>query len=913
MGIGMPTRQAAFRFGFSPYDFVLAVAAPIVALYLRNAIILGADEQLPAVFTYCAISTALSLVAFAIFGIHRGIPEFFTVRDVMNLAKAVFVGEILTSAVLFSITRLDGIPRSAPAIHALTLAAGLFTVRLVAHIGASRRYAGERPSVAEEAAILIGVTKISALYMRLVDAVEHRHEQIVALLDDKPNSAGRTVNGVRVFGRSVDLERVVVDFALHGVQVDRVVIASEEVLSPESFAEVQRVCVTHGLDLTLIPQMLGVDRSEPRRKRPIKHTVVRADRDVPKISLPRYFFYKRLVDLAFAIPLIIMLAPLMVVVAAVALIDIGMPLFFWQQRIGMNGRAFLLYKLRTLKEPFDWRGERIPDEQRLSKAGKFLRKWRFDELPQLLNVLVGDMAFIGPRPLLPQDQPPSASVRLMVRPGITGWAQVNGGAIITPEEKGALDEWYVRHASLGLDLKILFLTFRSIISGDRRRELALDQAQRERTGKRQRIFFLNRFFFPDQSATSQMVSDLAFDLARRGYDVHAFTSRQLYDAPRADLPEFERVDGVTIHRIKTTTFGRAVSLGRVLDYLSFYLGVRRAVLAWAEQGDILIAKTDPPLLGVLGKRLAKRRGLYLINWLQDLYPEVAAKLGVPFLDGALGRKLIKLRDASLRSAVTNVVIGEQMGMLLQAHGVAADRVHVIPNWCDDEQVFPVLHAENPLRREWQFDGRFVIAYSGNLGRSHEFETVLAAAEILRNDQQIEFLFVGGGKKWDALRRAVTERGLDARFRFMPYQDRETLRYSLGVADMHLVSLKPELEGLIVPSKFYGIAAAGRPVLAITAMDGEIAKLVRAHDCGMVVEPGQGALLAELLHNIMRDNNRLEAMGRRARTMLEEHFTRRQAFERWRDVIEGITEGSPQRDPAEAVTTQAVEVRVNALS
>src|ERR1700743_882877 len=125
-----------------------------------------------------------------------------------------------------------------------------------------------------------------------------------------------------------------------------------------------------------------------------------------------------------------------------------------------------------------------------------------------------------------------------------------------------------------------------------------------------------------------MLSDLAFDLAAHGHDVHVFTSRQRYDDPRADLPAFEQIDGVTIHRVKTTQFGRAAALGRVFDYLSFYSSLRSAALAWTQPGDILVAKTDPPLLGVLGQRIAKRRKLHLVNWLQDLYPEVAAKLVV---------------------------------------------------------------------------------------------------------------------------------------------------------------------------------------------------------------------------------------------------------------------------------------------
>ena len=241
-------------------------------------------------------------------------------------------------------------------------------------------------------------------------------------------------------------------------------------------------------------------------------------------------------------------------------------------------------------------------------------------------------------------------------------------------------------------------------------------------------------------------------------------------------------------------------------------------------------------------------------------------------------------------------------------------MQIVPNWCDDEAIFPVLHAENPLRREWQLDGKFVIAYSGNLGRSHEFETVLAAAESCATSRASSSSLSVTARSCASSSTRVNERGLDERFRFLPYQDRAALRYSLGAADMHLVSLKAELEGLIVPSKFYGIAAAGRATIAITAMDGEIARLVRFHDCGIVVEPGQGAMLAEMLRSLMTDRDRVEAMGQRARAMLEKHFARRQAFERWHDIIEGITiEGSPQGAPANAVTPIANEVRVTALS
>ena len=153
------------------------------------------------------------------------------------------------------------------------------------------------------------------------------------------------------------------------------------------------------------------------------------------------------------------------------LFDIGPPVLFWQQRIGQGGHRFLLHKFRTLRAPYDWRGRPIPNRDKLSFIGRLLRQTRADELPQLLNVLVGDMALIGPRPLLPEDQPANPANRLMVRPGMTGWAQVNGGKFLTPEEKDQYDEYYIRNASLWFDLRILFMTLKVLLRFSGRADL----------------------------------------------------------------------------------------------------------------------------------------------------------------------------------------------------------------------------------------------------------------------------------------------------------------------------------------------------------------------------------------------------------------------------------------------------------
>jgi glycosyltransferase involved in cell wall biosynthesis len=402
-----------------------------------------------------------------------------------------------------------------------------------------------------------------------------------------------------------------------------------------------------------------------------------------------------------------------------------------------------------------------------------------------------------------------------------------------------------------------------------------------------RLIFVNRYFYPDHSATSQILSDLTFHLAAAGHEVHVLASRQIYDEPDAALPACETINGVTVHRVASTRFGRAALPGRALDYLSFYRSVRRRLDKIVRGGDIVIAKTDPPLLSVVLAAIARRRGARLVNWLQDIYPETATVLGVPLIRGPVGAALRALRNRALRGADATVVVGELMARQIEALGVTAARVHVIANWCDDATIRPVALTDNPLREAWQLAGKFVVGYSGNLGRAHDFATVLAAAERLRNEPRIVFLMIGGGKRFEDLVRAVKLRGLERSFQFRTYQDRAMLPYSLGVADVHWLSLHPRLEGLIVPSKFYGIAAAGRPIVMIGDGDGEIARLVRQHRCGITIAPGDAATLADTLRHWSEAPEALADMGAHARQMLDTQFTKRRALEQWSRLLEQL--------------------------
>jgi colanic acid biosynthesis glycosyl transferase WcaI len=430
-----------------------------------------------------------------------------------------------------------------------------------------------------------------------------------------------------------------------------------------------------------------------------------------------------------------------------------------------------------------------------------------------------------------------------------------------------------------------------------------------------KIIFINRFFYPDYSATSQLLSDLAFELARRGYEIQVITSRLSYEGSKK-FPSRDNIRGVDVRRISTTNFGRGRIIGRAIDYLTFFLSAGYLLLRQARSGDIVVAKTDPPLISVLAIAIARLKGARRINWLQDLFPEVATALG--FGDGTAKKGAMLLarwfRDRSLVRAHANIVLGVKMAERVKSRGVSDKRTVVIPNWAAGDHIFPVTPNENVLRRQWKLTDAFVVGYSGNLGRAHSYRTFLDAIHRIETQQrseqslliaaadapgsqspalpskEVRWLFIGGGFELDELRRE-TRAGCLQSVLFQPYQPRDRLAASLSAADVHLISLRPELEGLIVPSKFYGIVAAGRPVVFIGDPDGEIARVIRHSEIGFVVSEGDGARLAEVILLLSRNPSLAANQGKRARRLFESKYDFPKAAAAWEAVIGEVSAAS----------------------
>jgi colanic acid biosynthesis glycosyl transferase WcaI len=396
------------------------------------------------------------------------------------------------------------------------------------------------------------------------------------------------------------------------------------------------------------------------------------------------------------------------------------------------------------------------------------------------------------------------------------------------------------------------------------------------------LVFVNRYYRPDESATSQMLTGIAERLAGQGLRVSIICSRQLYEDPAAMLPHSEVLDGVHIRRVWTSRFGRRSLIGRACDYASFYISAGVAMCRLLRPGDILIAKTDPPMISVVAAWAARLRGAVLINWLQDVFPEVAAKLTATKIPTWLYRPLLAVRNDSLRYAQVNVVLGDRMAQRTAAF-VNSDRIRVIENWADGTLITPRPPGSSRLRSELGLDRSFVVGYSGNLGRAHEYATVLEAATQLAGVPRIVFLFIGGGAKLEELRRAVEQRKL-TNFRFLPYQPRAALADSLAAPDVHLACLLPELEGLIVPSKSYGVLAAARPLISLGDPEGELARLVRTNRCGAAVACGDGAALAADILRLEANPESCAAMGQRARAAFERQYSLESAVSRWSELL-----------------------------
>jgi glycosyltransferase involved in cell wall biosynthesis len=350
--------------------------------------------------------------------------------------------------------------------------------------------------------------------------------------------------------------------------------------------------------------------------------------------------------------------------------------------------------------------------------------------------------------------------------------------------------------------------------------------------------------------------------------------------------------GVRVCRVWSTTFDRSSMAGRLANY-GTYLGCSLAGALTVTRPDVVIALTDPPPVGLIGLLAARLRGVPFVLVTQDIFPDVAVQLGRLTNPAAIaGLRMVSRR--LFRSADRVVSIGRDMDRRLTELGVSAEKIVTIPGWADVAAVRP-LRQPSRLRREWRLEDRFVVMHSGNVGFSQGLETLLESAALLADRPEVAFLIVGEGAARPTLEREARRRGLE-NVQFHPYQPKAQLAESLGAADVHVVGLRRGLAGYIVPSKVYGILAAGKPIIAAVEEGSEPARIVAEHGCGLRVPPEDPQALAEAVQEIR--GRSLEAMGRRARKLAEELYSRRRASIAYLALLEQVT--TPQAATSRSV-------------
>ena len=388
-----------------------------------------------------------------------------------------------------------------------------------------------------------------------------------------------------------------------------------------------------------------------------------------------------------------------------------------------------------------------------------------------------------------------------------------------------------------------------------------------------RILLLNQFFWPDSAPTSQLLTDLARELAARGHEVMAVCGTSSYAAETVD----EELPGIEVRRMPGFKFMRG-GIGRLICYLSFLISALWAGLT-GKRPDLVLTLTTPPLLSLVGTIMKYLRGCSHWIWEMDVYPDVAVELGWIRQGGLLDRCIGNLADWSRRSSDGVIVLGECMKQRLLDRGIPLGKLHVADNWADGSKIRPTSFPKEPLLK---------ILYSGNLGLAHEVDTVCQTMLELNPDPAATFVFSGGGPRRAPLAAWCREHSIE-NVSFQSHSTPETLGENLGDSDIGLVTQRAECLGSVVPSKIYGLMAAGRPIVFIGPRGSTPHRIIERFRCGWQIDCGDSHGLAQLLYTLRYNRRLIYEAGKLARRTFVENYDLPIGVSRIADALDARTE------------------------
>ncbi len=465
-------------------------------------------------------------------------------------------------------------------------------------------------------------------------------------------------------------------------------------------------------------------------------------------------------------------------------------------------------------------------------------------------------------------------------------------------------------AATSFDRKVLALKMLGVLEGVAVSHTASRKTQQLIASPPIRVLILNQVFWPDVAATAQHAFDLAKYLQSNGEQVTAIASRSIYGQVGSVLPSSETVDGIQVYRITSAIFGKKGIASRAFDFLSFNLACLVKALTLPRH-DVVICLTTPPFIALVGLILRWTKGSKFVFWTMDLYPDVPVAAGIMQRRSLTHRIFDHLDRFCLRHADRVVTLGRCMTERVVAKGINPSKVIMINPWSDEIEVphilarrfeptvdalaitrgsatgvRPTAVGHNPFRDEWGIGDRFVIEYSGNCGVGHDISAVCKAMLALREDDDIRWVFVGGGVTRPKIEEFVERHGI-RNVVMKPYQSRDRLGTLLSLGDVHLVLVANGFDGLLLPSKFYGVLAAGRPAIYIGPASSEVARVITEQDCGYVIGNGDDRALVAAVQELQKEGILAMSMGMRGRRALEHCYSQRLGCEQWRCVLRSV--------------------------
>ena len=401
-----------------------------------------------------------------------------------------------------------------------------------------------------------------------------------------------------------------------------------------------------------------------------------------------------------------------------------------------------------------------------------------------------------------------------------------------------------------------------------------------------RVLLVNQAFWPDVTATAQHAHDLARHMTAAGVDVAVIASRSLYGKSGEALASEEVVDGIRVVRPMRSAFDKRHMLGRAFDFLAFYAAAAIRALG-LPRFHVVVCFTTPPFISTVGLLQKWLRGSRFVIWVMDLYPDVPVAAGVLRRNSLTHRLCTALDRLCMRHADSVVVLGACMRERVLRRGIDPDKIKTINVWSDPEEVQNAPEGARKLREEWGIGARFVVEYAGNFGIGHDHEALFGGMRECSDQKDLCWLIVGGGKRRQALEDFVAGERI-SNVLFKPYQPRTRLGALLGAGDVHLVTMRQEFEGLMVPSKFYGILAAARPVVFVGPEGSEVARVIRERECGLIVPPGDGHALSAALQHLQSNPETGRRMGLRGHQAMIDQFQARIACDAWLQLLRQVS-------------------------